>query len=137
MSKKHYLSSELIKFRDEVIQRQTKSKTKEKPKLEELKLNTTYIDKIINKFILPKYKDITYTLYKAKRTDSIYLQLKTSRAESWMRFSNHQTKNNVQTLDVSEKDFNAGEVIQAIEKRIRGLYYKSKMRAFEELEKNL
>lgn len=137
MSKKHYLSPELVKFRDEVIQKQIKSKIKEKPKLEELNLNTTYIDKIMNKFILPKYKDLSYKLYKAQSTDSLYLQLKVNRADCWMRFSDHQSKKNIQTLDVSEKEFNAGEVIQAIEVRIKGLYYKSKMMAFEALEKTL
>ena len=137
MSKKHYISPELVRFRDEVIAKQKANKPKERPKLEELNLNTTYIDKIMNKFVLPKYKDITYKLYKAKTTDSIYLQLVYNKADSWMRFSDHQSNKNVQTLNISEKEFNAGEVIQAIEKRIKGLYYKSKMIAFEALEKTL
>ena len=136
MSKKHYISPELVKYRDEVVARHKANRPKERPKLEELKLNTTYIDKIMNKFILPKYKDIDYKLYKAQSTNSLYLQLKVNRADCWMRFSDHQSKKNIQTLDISEKEFNAGEVIQAIEVRIRGLYYKSKMLAFEALEKH-
>ena len=137
MSKKHYISPELVKYRDETVARQKANKPKEKPKLEELSLNTTYIDKIMNKFVLPKYKDLSYKLYKAKSTDSLYLQLKVNRADCWMRFSDHQSKKCIQTLDVSEKEFNAGEVIQAIEVRVKGLYYKSKMMAFESLEKGL
>ena len=137
MSKKHYISPELVKYRDETVARQKANKPKEKPKLEELSLNTTYVDKIMSKFILPKYKDLSYKLYKAKSTDSLYLQLKVNRADCWMRFSDHQSKKCIQTLDVSEKEFNAGEVIQAIEVRVKGLYYKSKMMAFEELEKGL
>ncbi len=108
--------------------------TIKREKLTKLELNTTYIDNIMNKYILPRNKDVTYELYGAVRTNSIYLKLFYGRAVGWIRFSDHESKYKIETLSNAEQEITLAQVITTIQNRINKLHYKSKMIAFECIE---
>ena len=109
-------------------------KNYKKEHLTKLELNTTYIDNIMQKYILPKNKEITYELYKAVRTNSIYLKLFCRRATGWIRFSDHNSKYKIETISNEEQEIEPAQVITTIQNRINKLEYKSKMLAFECIE---
>lgn len=108
-----------------------------KPKLVKLELNTNYIDKIMHKYILQKYKDFSYEVYKSPTTNSIYLRLLYNGNDAWLRVSDHNTKANLETFNIADNNLNTNELLLIIERKIKKLYYKSKMIAFEKIEKEL
>lgn len=141
MQKKKYTISDSRAYKEEKLreqlERQSEKKKHRREHLTKLELNTTYIDNIMKNYILPRNKEISYTVYKAKKTNSIYLKLTYRRAESWLRFSDHETKHNIESISNGNQDVDPGDIINTIQNKINGLSYKSKMMAFESIEKGL
>ena len=115
-------------------QKKMKLKSKKKDKLSNLKLDKSYIEDIMRGYILPKYKGLTYNIKESHSTDSVYLEMFYGRASCCVRFSDHDTKRHLETLN-AKQEIQAGEVITTIDNKARGLQFKSKMMAFEELKK--
>lgn len=126
----------LWEYKENQIQKmKNEYKPKKRDSLKKLELKTTYIDNIMQKYILPRNKEVTYELYKAVKTNSLYLKLMYRRADCWIRFSDHNTNANIETLSIENQDIDPADVINTIQNRINKLSYKSKMEAFRMIEK--
>lgn len=123
----------LYKYREDTP-KQKKMKVKKQGKLSNLKLDKNYIEDIMRGYILPKYKGLTYNIKESQSTDSVYLEMFYGRASCCVRFSDHRTKKHIETLN-SKEEIQAGEVITTIDNRAKGLQFKSKMMAFEEIRR--
>ena len=136
IKKKKYERPDLVAFKERVVAEQ-KNKRRKKPKPKEspnLQLAEDYLANIMTKYVIPKYPKVTYFIHKAEKTNSIYLTLVYERAKSTIRFSDHNSKYKMQSLDVNDK-VDTNEVINTILNRAKGLRYKSVMRAFYSIEK--
>lgn len=99
------------------------------------KLTISYIDNIMKTYIIPHNKELTYELTESKSTESIYLTLKYRNAKGKIRFSDHDTKKHLQSLNLNEENYSTKSIVNTIQVRVRDLVYKSMMIAFQKLKK--
>lgn len=97
-------------------------------------LNEDNLKSILNKYVMPKHKDIRYTIYKSKTTDSYYVQFWLGRTYTTARISNHHSKRNAKGIIINEKS-NTGSIVKMFEERIIALKIKRIERLYEVIER--
>lgn len=127
------LQEYLKQYRQKLSIRRAKKQTRIANKAP--KLTPEYIEEIMQKYIVPHNKELTYGIKVSNTTNSIYLELHYRNAKGKIRFSDHDTRRPVQSLNFNERADSTKQIVNIIQTRIKNLEYKSTMIMFEKLKR--
>lgn len=89
-----------------------------------VELSTSSIEEMLNKCILPEYKDITYKTIESKSSKSVYIILYYHNVSIGLRFSDHETNKAIRCIYVGKKT-SRKTIVNQIKNFIKGLYLKN------------